>query len=159
MFAVAPGAGRQHARAWAGTLRARTPRRAGIFRRIPLGIWGSAAARCGSISRPAIAVVLLTNRTWPDRANQAIRQVRPAFHDAVREAFRLALPAASSHIGLNRTDSARIPIASCREFCSMIRGAVATSLLNRFASLCAPKRPAIDCRPGIPWRDKNFPLL
>ena len=34
-----------------------------------------------------IAVVLLTNRTWPDRANQAIRQVRPEFHDAVREAL------------------------------------------------------------------------
>jgi serine-type D-Ala-D-Ala carboxypeptidase len=34
-----------------------------------------------------IAVVLLTNRTWPDRANQSIRQVRPAFHDAVREAI------------------------------------------------------------------------
>jgi CubicO group peptidase (beta-lactamase class C family) len=32
-----------------------------------------------------IAVALLTNRTWPDRACQAIRQVRPAFHDAVRE--------------------------------------------------------------------------
>jgi len=35
-----------------------------------------------------IAVVLLTNRTWPDRANQAIREVRPAFHDAVREALK-----------------------------------------------------------------------
>jgi CubicO group peptidase (beta-lactamase class C family) len=34
-----------------------------------------------------IAVVLLTNRTWPDRQNQAIRTVRPAFHDAVREAL------------------------------------------------------------------------
>ncbi len=34
-----------------------------------------------------VAVVLLTNRTWPDRSNQAIRQVRPAFHDAVREAL------------------------------------------------------------------------
>ena len=32
-----------------------------------------------------IAVVLLTNRTWPDRKNRAIRQVWPAFHDAVRE--------------------------------------------------------------------------
>lgn len=32
-----------------------------------------------------IAVVLLTNRTWPDRQNQLIKQVRPAFHDAVRE--------------------------------------------------------------------------
>ena len=35
-----------------------------------------------------IAVVLLTNRTWPDRKNQAIREVRPAFHDAIREALR-----------------------------------------------------------------------
>jgi CubicO group peptidase (beta-lactamase class C family) len=35
-----------------------------------------------------IAVVLLSNRTWPDRANQAIRQVRPAFHDAIREALK-----------------------------------------------------------------------
>ena len=34
-----------------------------------------------------VAAVLLTNRTWPDRANQAIRQVRPAFHDAVRDAL------------------------------------------------------------------------
>jgi serine-type D-Ala-D-Ala carboxypeptidase len=33
-----------------------------------------------------IAVVLLTNRTWPDRGSQLIREVRPAFHDAVREA-------------------------------------------------------------------------
>jgi CubicO group peptidase (beta-lactamase class C family) len=35
-----------------------------------------------------VAVVLLTNRTWPDRpaaAAQLIREVRPAFHDAVRE--------------------------------------------------------------------------
>ena len=34
-----------------------------------------------------VAVVLLTNRTWPDRQNQAIREVRPAFHDAVRQAL------------------------------------------------------------------------
>jgi CubicO group peptidase (beta-lactamase class C family) len=34
-----------------------------------------------------LAVVLLTNRTWPDRGNQLIRQARPAFHDAVREAL------------------------------------------------------------------------
>jgi CubicO group peptidase (beta-lactamase class C family) len=34
-----------------------------------------------------IAVVLLTNRTWPDRQSQIIRQVRPAFHDAVRQAM------------------------------------------------------------------------
>lgn len=34
-----------------------------------------------------IAVVLLTNRTWPDRRNQAIKQIRPAFHNAVRESL------------------------------------------------------------------------
>ncbi len=37
-----------------------------------------------------LAVVLLTNRTWPDRSNNAIRQVRPAFHDAVVEALGTA---------------------------------------------------------------------
>ncbi len=35
----------------------------------------------------AVAVVLLTNRTWPDRKCQLIRTVRPAFHNAVREAL------------------------------------------------------------------------
>lgn len=39
----------------------------------------------------AVAVVLLTNRTWPGRACQQIKQVRPAFHDAVREALQLPL--------------------------------------------------------------------
>jgi CubicO group peptidase (beta-lactamase class C family) len=32
-----------------------------------------------------ISVTLLTNRTWPDCQNDAIKQVRPAFHDAVIE--------------------------------------------------------------------------
>jgi serine-type D-Ala-D-Ala carboxypeptidase len=35
----------------------------------------------------SVAVVLLTNRTWPDRSaatRQLLREVRPAFHDAVR---------------------------------------------------------------------------
>lgn len=31
-----------------------------------------------------VAVVLLTNRTWPHRESQSIRTVRPAFHDAIR---------------------------------------------------------------------------
>jgi CubicO group peptidase (beta-lactamase class C family) len=31
-----------------------------------------------------IAVTLLTNRTWPDRSNQAIRELRPRFHDTLR---------------------------------------------------------------------------
>lgn len=35
-----------------------------------------------------IGVALLTNRTWPDRKSQLIREVRPAFHDAVREALQ-----------------------------------------------------------------------
>ena len=35
-----------------------------------------------------IAVVLLTNRTWPNRQSQAIRVVRPAFHDAVMKALK-----------------------------------------------------------------------
>ena len=34
-----------------------------------------------------LAVALLTNRTWPDRESQAIREVRPAFHDAIRAAL------------------------------------------------------------------------
>ncbi|WP_109484605.1 serine hydrolase domain-containing protein [Occallatibacter savannae] len=34
-----------------------------------------------------VAAVLLTNRTWPDRKSQAIKQVRPAFHDALRESL------------------------------------------------------------------------
>ncbi|MGA2234636.1 MAG: serine hydrolase domain-containing protein [Terriglobales bacterium] len=32
-----------------------------------------------------LSITLLTNRTWPDSENQAIKQVRPAFHDAVIE--------------------------------------------------------------------------
>jgi CubicO group peptidase (beta-lactamase class C family) len=34
-----------------------------------------------------LSVVLLTNRTWPDCTNLAIKQVRPKFHDAVVEAL------------------------------------------------------------------------
>jgi CubicO group peptidase (beta-lactamase class C family) len=34
-----------------------------------------------------LSITLLTNRTWPDSANQAIKQVRPRFHDAVIEAL------------------------------------------------------------------------
>jgi CubicO group peptidase (beta-lactamase class C family) len=34
-----------------------------------------------------LAVVLLTNRTWPDAKNQQIKQIRPRFHDAVIEAM------------------------------------------------------------------------
>jgi CubicO group peptidase (beta-lactamase class C family) len=34
-----------------------------------------------------LSITLLTNRTWPDRQNQAIKKVRPAIHDAVIEAL------------------------------------------------------------------------
>lgn len=36
-----------------------------------------------------LSITLLTNRTWPDCSNQAIKQVRPRFHDAVVEALGL----------------------------------------------------------------------
>jgi CubicO group peptidase (beta-lactamase class C family) len=34
-----------------------------------------------------LSITLLTNRTWPDCQNLAIKQVRPAFHDAVVQAL------------------------------------------------------------------------
>ena len=34
-----------------------------------------------------LSITLLTNRTWPDCSSQAIKQVRPRFHDAVIEAL------------------------------------------------------------------------
>lgn len=34
-----------------------------------------------------LSIILLTNRTWPDCGNQAIKQLRPKFHDAVVEAL------------------------------------------------------------------------
>ena len=34
-----------------------------------------------------LSITLLTNRTWPDCQNQAIKQVRPAFYDAVMKAL------------------------------------------------------------------------
>ncbi len=34
-----------------------------------------------------LSITLLTNRTWPDCANKAIKQIRPIFHDAIIEAL------------------------------------------------------------------------
>jgi CubicO group peptidase (beta-lactamase class C family) len=34
-----------------------------------------------------LSITLLTNRTWPDCSNQAIREVRPKFHDVIMEAI------------------------------------------------------------------------
>jgi CubicO group peptidase (beta-lactamase class C family) len=36
----------------------------------------------------SLSIVLLTNRTWPHRESQAIREVRPALHDALRRACK-----------------------------------------------------------------------
>ena len=38
-----------------------------------------------------VSIALLTNRTWPDCKNDAIRQVRPAFHDAIIDAISVAI--------------------------------------------------------------------
>lgn len=35
-----------------------------------------------------LSITLLTNRTWPDCSNPAIKQIRPRFHDAVREGLQ-----------------------------------------------------------------------
>lgn len=39
-----------------------------------------------------VSVILLTNRTWPDCTNQRIKEIRPAFHNAVFEALSLEAP-------------------------------------------------------------------
>jgi CubicO group peptidase (beta-lactamase class C family) len=38
-----------------------------------------------------LSITMLTNRTWPDCSNKTIKDVRPAFHDAVVEALEKAL--------------------------------------------------------------------
>jgi CubicO group peptidase (beta-lactamase class C family) len=35
-----------------------------------------------------LSITLLTNRTWPDCSNHAIKQIRPRFHDAIVEALQ-----------------------------------------------------------------------
>jgi CubicO group peptidase (beta-lactamase class C family) len=35
-----------------------------------------------------LSITLLTNRTWPDCSNQAIKTIRPIFHDAVIESLK-----------------------------------------------------------------------
>lgn len=37
--------------------------------------------------RRRLSITLLTNRTWPDARSQKIKEVRPAFHDAIVEAL------------------------------------------------------------------------
>ena len=38
-----------------------------------------------------VTVLLITNRTWPDRKSQAIRTVRPVFHDAIYSQLEVTL--------------------------------------------------------------------
>lgn len=40
-----------------------------------------------------LAVVLLSNRVWPDSKSQGIKELRPKLHDAIREELGLATPA------------------------------------------------------------------
>ena len=49
-----------------------------IFPRTRSATWASAAVRSGSTWRPAFAVVLLTNRTWPDRQAAELIRAAPA---------------------------------------------------------------------------------
>lgn len=60
--------------------------------------------------KAATAIVLLTNRTWPDRKSQLIREVRPAFHDAVRCALDESIRA-NENRGPSRRGSADWPRA------------------------------------------------
>jgi CubicO group peptidase (beta-lactamase class C family) len=55
------------------------------FSRDSIGHLGYAGTSLWIDPERRLAVVLLTNRTWPDRSNKAIQEVRPAFHDAVVE--------------------------------------------------------------------------
>jgi CubicO group peptidase (beta-lactamase class C family) len=43
-----------------------------------------------------LSITLLTNRTWPDCSNQAIKEIRPRFHDAIIEALALSGPSRES---------------------------------------------------------------
>ena len=52
--------------------------------------WIYRHVRSGSIPEQELFVILLTNRVNPTRANEKIRQVRPALHDAVIESLGLA---------------------------------------------------------------------
>ena len=58
-----------------------------LFTATRSGTSASPALRCGSIPIANLSVTLLTNRTWPDRRSQAIKQIRPLVHDAIVEAL------------------------------------------------------------------------
>ena len=72
---------------WDGTLPALPRNRENIFRRARSDIWDIQGTSLWIDPERQLAIVLLTNRTWPDKQSQLIKQVRPQFHDAVVEAL------------------------------------------------------------------------
>jgi CubicO group peptidase (beta-lactamase class C family) len=54
-----------------------------VFSRGSIGQGGDAGTSCWIDMEHNYYVVLLTNRTWPDRENKTIRKFRPLFHDHV----------------------------------------------------------------------------
>ena len=58
-----------------------------LFSRASFGHLGFTGTSLWIDPERQLSVTLLTNRTWPDRASQAIRQVRPQLHDAIVEAL------------------------------------------------------------------------
>ncbi|MCU1271038.1 MAG: beta-lactamase [Acidobacteriaceae bacterium] len=65
-----------------------TPSQSGkYFSRTSFGHLGYTGTSLWIDPERQISITLLTNRTWPDCSNQAIKEVRPKFHDAVMEAL------------------------------------------------------------------------
>jgi len=63
----------------------------GLFSAHSIGHLGYSGCSLWIDLEAGIAAALLTNRTWPDRGSQLIRQVRPAFHNALREGIVAAV--------------------------------------------------------------------
>ena len=74
---------------WDGTLPPANRHRGVILASARSDISATPALLFGSTSNDSWPSSLLTNRTWPDRSTQAIRTVRPLFHDAVFESLTL----------------------------------------------------------------------
>ncbi len=55
------------------------------FSRVSFGHLGYTGTSLWIDPERRLSITLLTNRTWPDTQNQAIKQVRPRFHDAIVE--------------------------------------------------------------------------
>ena len=78
-----------------------------------------------------LSVTLLTNRTWPDCQNQAIKQVRPAFHDAILEALHIErLPRRSSRDTQEKERQSPDPRNRAAE-CSVGRSRLQVGVRNR----------------------------